>query len=151
MAQPGGDSPLGSPRIQYSNECYRDWVQSDRLETIRDGSNVNDNDEDARTSMVSDLIQQLTLLGRDGNIDPNTHQRLMNALDAASNIPQLQPQHRDQNLFVGMNEHVLPTFGGLNQVDEEDRRRSYPLDFHNYRDGRKNEHQDRNLFGQPYG
>jgi hypothetical protein len=145
MAQPGGDSPLGSPRIEYSNECYRDSVQPGRLETIRNDSNAND--EDARTMMVSDLIQQLTVLGRDGNIDPNTHQRLMNALDAASNGPQSQPQLRDQNPFVGMNEHVVATFGGLNQVDEEDRRISMPLDNHNYRDGRKNEPPGRNPFG----
>lgn len=78
--------------------------------------------------MVSDLIQQLTVLGRDGNIDPDTHLRLMNALDAASNGPQPQPQPRDQNPFVGMNDFVVETFGGLNQVDEEDRRISMPLD-----------------------
>jgi transcriptional/translational regulatory protein YebC/TACO1 len=90
MAQPGGDSPLGSPRIEYSNECYCDGVQPGRLETIQK-EDSNANDEFAKTMMVSDLIQQLTVLGRDGNIDPNTHQRLMNALDAASNGPQPQP------------------------------------------------------------
>jgi transcriptional/translational regulatory protein YebC/TACO1 len=89
MAQPGGDWPLGSPRIEYSNGCYRDGVQPGRLETIHEDG--NENDEDARTMMVSDLIQHLTVLSRDGNIDPNTHQRLMNALDAASNGPQPQP------------------------------------------------------------
>jgi hypothetical protein len=151
MAQPGGDSLLGSPRIEYSNECFGDGAQPGRLEIIRDDSNVNGNDEDARTRLVSDLIHQLTVIGRDGNIDPITHQRLIEALDIASIIPQPQPQHRDQNLFVGMNEHVLSTSGGLNQVDEEDKRRSYSLDFHNYLDARKNEPHDENLFDQPYG
>jgi hypothetical protein len=140
MAQPGGDRPLASARIDYSNECYCDEVQPVRQATIQDDSNINGNDGDAMARLVSDFVNQLTVLDRDGNIDPYTHQRPMNALDAASNIPQPQPQ--DQNLFEGMNEFIAPTLAGINHVDEEDRRRSYPLDNHNYRDGRKNEPRD---------
>jgi hypothetical protein len=139
MAQPGGDPPLASPRIDYSNEFHFDGVQPVRQATIQDDSNINGNDGDAMARLVSGFVNQLTVLGRDGNIDPYTHQRPMNARDAASNIPQPQPQPQDQNLFEGMNEFIAPTLAGINHVDEEDRRRSYPLDNHYYRDGRKNE------------
>jgi hypothetical protein len=135
---------LGSPRTVSSDAGYRDEEQPGRLDTIRDDSNINGNDEDARARLVTDLISQLTVLGRDGNIDPDTHERLMTALDEASNIPQRQPQPQDQNPFRGMNESEVidagpfphfspnpnesmgPTFGGLNQAHGEDRGRSYP-------------------------
>ena len=86
---------------------------------------------------MTDLQSQFTVLGRDGSIEQDTRQPLMNALDGTSTIPQhhLKPRRRDQNPFGGMNEFMATTFGGLNEADEEDRRRSYPLDNHDYRNG----------------
>ena len=137
MAQPGGDSPLGSPRIAYSNERDRRRSEPGRLATIRDDINVNGDDEDTRAKCVTDLINQSTVLGRDVFSHPDTHQRLINALDATFPIPQHHPRPRspDQNPFGGMNEFMAPTFGGLDQTDEEDRRRSYLLENQDYRNG----------------
>jgi hypothetical protein len=109
VAQLGGDPPLASPRVGYSNEFHCDGVQPVRQATIQDDSNMNGNDGDAMARLVSDFVNQLTVLGRDGNTDPYTHQHPMNALDAASNLPQLRPQPQDQNLFEGMNEFFAPT------------------------------------------
>jgi hypothetical protein len=140
---------FGSPRSIIDDEWDSDGEQPGRLETIRNDSNVNGNDEEARTRLVSDLISQLTVLGRDGNIDADTHQRLMDALDAASALPQPQPQ--DQNTFGGMNDFMVPTFEGPNQADGEDRRRSTPRENQNYCDDRENSPRDVFKFSQPHG
>jgi hypothetical protein len=126
-------------------------IQPSRQATIRDDRNINGNDGDAMARLVSDFVNQLTVLGRDCNINPHIHQRTMNDLDAASIIPQPQPQLQDQNLFEGMNGVMASTLGGINQVDEEDRRRSYTLDNLNYRDGCKNEPRDGYTFGKLHG
>jgi hypothetical protein len=145
--QTGGVSPLLSPRIETHIEWDGDEEQPGRLETIRDDSNINGNDEDARARLVSDLISQLTGLGRDGNIDPDTHQRLMDALDAASALPKPQPQPQDQNPFGGMNEFMVVSSEGPNQADGEDRRRSYVQENQNYRDDHENSPRDVFKFG----
>jgi hypothetical protein len=97
--------------------------------------------------LVSDLISQLTVLGRDGNIDPDNHQRLMDALDASSALPQLQPQPQDQNPFGGMNEFMVPNFAGPNKADGKDMHRSCPQENQNYRDDPENSTRDLFKFG----
>jgi septal ring-binding cell division protein DamX len=147
--QPGGARRLGSLGSVTDDQWDSNGEQPGRLETIRHDSNVNGNDEDARARLVSDLISQLTVLGRDGNIDADTHQRLMDALDAASALPQPQPQ--DQNTFGGMNDFMVPTYEGPNQADGEDRRRSTPRENQNYCDDRENSPRDVFKFSQPHG